>query len=87
MSDGIDGSAYLIAVLSPHSVQSDWVQREIGSALINQLSTERKIVILPLLAADCEIPVLLRAIKYADFRASYSAGLNSLQEVLVNDLQ
>lgn len=86
VSDGIDSSAYLIAVLSPHSVQSSWVQREIGSALMKQLSAEREIIVLPLLAADCDVPLLLREIKWADFRESYSAGLDSLLSVLINDI-
>lgn len=51
---------------------------------MKQLSAERGILILPLLAADCEIPVLLRAIKWADFRVDYNVGLNSLLDVLVD---
>lgn len=87
VSDGIESSAYLIAVLSPHSSQSNWVQQEIGSAMMKQLSAERGITILPLLAADCEVPILLRAIKWADFRTDYGLGLKSLLDVLVTDGQ
>lgn len=83
VSDGIDRSAYLVAVLSPHSVQSNWVNREIGSALMQQLSVDRGIVTVPLLAADCEIPVLLREIKRVDFREDYSAGLKYLLDFFV----
>jgi predicted nucleotide-binding protein len=82
ISEGIDYSAYLIAVLSPHSVESDFVRREIGSALTIQLSPEKKIVILPLLVSDCEIPTLLREIKWADFRNDYGKALKSLLERL-----
>ncbi|MBV9788426.1 MAG: toll/interleukin-1 receptor domain-containing protein [Chloroflexi bacterium] len=86
VSDGISDSAYLLAVLSPHSIRSQWVQREISSALMNQLSIEKNIVILPLLIADCEIPVLLREIKWADFRKTYEIGLKSLLEVLASNI-
>ncbi|HEY9405055.1 MAG TPA: toll/interleukin-1 receptor domain-containing protein, partial [Pyrinomonadaceae bacterium] len=82
VSDGISGSAHLIVVLSPSSVKSDWVKREVGSALWRQLSTEKDIVPLPVLIADCEIPVLLCEIKYADFRQDYKAGFDDLLEVL-----
>jgi tetratricopeptide (TPR) repeat protein len=82
VSDGIDGSAHLVVVLSPYSVKSDWVKREVGSALMRQLSIEKDIITLPVLIADCEIPVLLREIKYADFRQDYHAGFNILLEVL-----
>lgn len=78
VSDGINQSAYLAAVLSPHSVKSDWVQRELGSALMIQLSAERGIRVLPLLISDCEIPILIREIKWADFRTDYENGLNEL---------
>jgi tetratricopeptide (TPR) repeat protein len=82
VSDGIEGSAYLIVVLSPYSVKSDWVKREVGSALMRQLSIEKDIALLPVLIADCEIPVLLLEIKYADFRQDYRDGFNNLLEVL-----
>lgn len=78
VSDGIQRSAHLMVVLSPHSVQSPWVQRELGSALMKHLSAERGIIVLPLLVADCEIPILLREIKYADFRHDYQAALHAL---------
>jgi hypothetical protein len=82
VSDGINQSAYLAAVLSPHSVKSDWVQRELGSALMKQLSAERGIKVLPLLISDCEIPILIREIKWADFRNDYENGLNDLLQTI-----
>ena len=82
INEGIDSSAYLIAVLSSHSVQSHFVQREINSALMKQLSAEKNIIILPLVLADCEVPPLLRDIKWADFRNEYESGLKSLLERL-----
>jgi tetratricopeptide (TPR) repeat protein len=85
VSDGIDKSAYLVAVLSPHSVQSDWVRREIGSVLMRQLSVEKGVVVLPLLLADCEVPALLREIKWVDFRGDYAAGLNGLLDFFISN--
>ena len=82
VNEGIDSSAYLIAVLSSDSVQSHWVQREINSALMRQLSVEKNIIILPLVLADCEVPPLLCEIKWADFRNDYESGLKSLLERL-----
>lgn len=83
VSDGILESGYLAVALSPSSVTSDWVQREVSSALMQQLSAEREIKILPLLLADCEIPILLRPIKWADFRQDYGVGLKDLLNVLI----
>jgi tetratricopeptide (TPR) repeat protein len=78
VNEGIKESAYLIAVLSPSSVASDWVQRELFSALMSQLSAERDITILPILVSDCEVPALFRDIKWADFRQSYETGIGQL---------
>lgn len=82
VSEGIKQSAYLAVVLSPHSVKSNWVQRELGSALMRQLSADRDITVFPLLVADCEVPVLLREIRWADFRQDYQAGLRKLLDAL-----
>jgi len=83
VSDGIKTSAYLAVVLSPASVQSNWVNREVGSATMRQLSEKRSITILPLLVTDCEIPVLLGEIKWADFRSDYKSGLKNLLKTLL----
>ena len=86
VNDGIDSSAYLVAALSTHSVHSDFVRREIGSALMKQLSAEKDIVVLPLLVNDCEVPVLLREIKWADFRNDYADGLKMLLKRLLDSV-
>jgi hypothetical protein len=36
---------------------------------------EKRVVVLPLLLEDCDIPVLLKEKKYADFRKDFDAGL------------
>jgi len=82
VSDGITRSSYLVAVLSQYSIKSDWVRRELGSALMNQLSKDRNITILPILVDECEIPVLLREIKYADFRNDYLPALQDLLDAI-----
>jgi hypothetical protein len=82
VSEGIKSSSYLVVVLSPHSIQSNWVQREVGSAMMRQLSKERSITILPLLVTDCEIPVLLSEISYADFRNDYKSAFKKLLKAL-----
>jgi tetratricopeptide (TPR) repeat protein len=78
VSDGIEQSAYLAVILSPHSAQAPWVKKELNSALMGQLSAERKIIILPLKIAECEIPILLSEIYWADFTQDYHAGIRKL---------
>jgi len=81
VSEGISGATYLAVVLSPSSIESNFVQRELEIALMGQLST-KKITVLPLLLADCEIPTFLKVIKWADFRTDYQTGLKGLLDTL-----
>jgi hypothetical protein len=39
---------------------------------------DRAIRILPVLIEDCDVPLLLDDIKYADFRLDYNKGFTSL---------
>ncbi len=77
IASGIEENDFLALVLSPTSVQSEWVKREVNAALMRELS-ERKVVVLPLMLRDCELPVLLRDKKYADFRTTYEHGFEQL---------
>ena len=86
IQDGIQASSWLAVVLSPTSVASNWVKRELASALADEISTDR-VRVLPLLIADCEIPPFLRDKLYADFRASYAAGLELLLRRLAPPLR
>jgi TIR domain len=81
ISDGIESRDHLAVVLSDASVKSDWVQVELNAALDRELK-ERKVIVLPLLIQDCDIPAFLRDKKYADFRTDYPHGLGQLLEVL-----
>ncbi len=77
ISEGIRENDYLALMLSPNSVTSEWVRREVNAALIRELD-EKKVIILPVLIESCEIPTLLREKKYADFRKSYENGFDEL---------
>ncbi len=77
IQDGISRSSWLAVVLSPRSVKSPWVKRELAAALAQEIESE-KVVVLPVLVADCIVPPFLRDKIYADFRSSYRAGLGAL---------
>ena len=74
---GVSEADYVVVLLSPHSVESGWVEREWKTKYWDEIKQNRALV-LPALIKDCEIPPLLRTKKYADFRKSYSEGLKSL---------
>src|SRR5947207_14471809 len=86
IQEGILTSSWLTVVLSPTSVASNWVKRELASALADEISTDR-VRVLPLLLADCEVPPFLRDKLYADFRESYEAGLELLLRRLAPPLR
>ena len=67
--EGLDRVDYVVAILSTHSVKSEWVKRELDIAF-NREITEKRIVVLPLLLEDIEIPGFMRGKLYADFRSS-----------------
>jgi len=74
---GIKFQDFLIVVLSKSSVKSEWVKKELNAGLIKELQ-ERRVVVLPAVIEDCDIPPLLSDKVYADFRKSYSTELNKL---------
>jgi hypothetical protein len=78
IEDGISKCDFFCLVISKHSVNSKWVEREYRTALNMQLSPGTTPKILPLLIEDVELPLLLREIKYADFSRSYKNGYNDL---------
>src|SRR5688572_21863802 len=55
IQQGIEESAYLAVVLSPRSVDSAWVRRELSAAFAAELE-RRRVFVLPILAEDCDIP-------------------------------
>ena len=77
IEEGLQANDYLGLVLSPAAVASEWVKAELSAAWCRQMSS-RKIVVLPILYQDCEIPFLLEDRKYADFRTSYDEGFMAL---------
>lgn len=81
IQDALSESDVLIVVLSQKSVTSQWVQREMDSMLMQQLSGAR-ILIIPVLIDDTEIPVILRTIKYVDLRRDFEEGFTSLLDAL-----
>jgi TIR domain-containing protein len=63
------------------SVESEWCKKELSAGLLRELE-ERRVVVLPVLAEHCEIPLFLREKVYADFRTDYDTGLNTILEAV-----
>lgn len=81
IQDAITDASFLMVILSKNSIASDWCKREITTGLMLELD-KRRIVVLPILIEDCEIPLFLRDKFYADFRTSFNNGLSTILESL-----
>jgi hypothetical protein len=66
ISAAIDEMKFVAAVISRHSVQSVWVQKELSLAMSKEIKG-RRVTVLPLLIERCDLPVALRDKLYADF--------------------
>ncbi len=66
INEGLSDSYTFVIILSPESLQREWVKRELASAYA--MSVGGKIKILPVLHEECILPPLMGDIKYADFR-------------------
>jgi hypothetical protein len=77
IEEGLKASDYLAIVLSPSSVSSAWVQKELDTKLIEEIES-RRVVVLPVYHQQCDIPGFLTGKHYADFRTDYDSGLDEL---------
>lgn len=77
IQEGLNNNDYLAVILSPESVISEWVKKELNSALMKEIK-EKKVVVLPCLISNCSIPPFLSDKKYADFTKSYENGFTDL---------
>jgi hypothetical protein len=81
IQEGISASDYVIAVISSHSANSAWVQKELNTAIYRVLSGKLRAV-LPVIIEECDIPAFLLETKFVDFRSSYTKGVEDLLSVL-----
>lgn len=66
ISSAINEMKYIAAVISPNSVLSSWVQKELSLAMSKEIKG-RQVTVLPLLIQQCEIPASIQDKLYADF--------------------
>lgn len=79
VQDAIQEASALLVILSKNSTQSEWCKKELNTGLIRELD-EKRVVVLPVLLEDCDLPVFLRDKLYADFRENFDSGLNTILE-------
>ncbi|MBE9570908.1 MAG: toll/interleukin-1 receptor domain-containing protein [Proteobacteria bacterium] len=81
VQEAIQESNAFIIVISKSSMESEWCKKELSSGFLGELE-ERRVVVLPLLLEECEMPIFLRGKMYADFRHNFDEGLNRILEAI-----
>ncbi|MDC4205033.1 MAG: toll/interleukin-1 receptor domain-containing protein [Candidatus Manganitrophus sp.] len=81
IEEGIRENEFLGIIFSPEALNSEWVKTELSSGWVKQIQNKR-IVVLPILYRDCQIPLFIADRKYADFRKNYQSGFKELAGVL-----
>jgi hypothetical protein len=81
VQDAIQESSALLVVLSKASVESEWCKKELSAGLMRELD-EKRVVVLPVLVEDCEIPIFLREKMYADLRSDFNKGLHEILDAI-----
>jgi len=73
----IEASQYFVVLLSPNSIQSEWVTKEYTYAIY------RRLKIIPAMIKQCNIPFALNTINYVNFTTDdYETGFKNLLKPL-----
>ncbi|MFA5763064.1 MAG: toll/interleukin-1 receptor domain-containing protein [Bacilli bacterium] len=77
VQEAIKDAGALLVILSKTSVESEWCKKELSAGLMRELE-ERRVVVLPVLVENCNIPIFLKEKVYADLRTNFDNGLESI---------
>jgi TIR domain-containing protein/LGFP repeat-containing protein len=79
IQQGLDEMEYVGVILSNNSVGSAWVEKELETAMYQEING-RRVKVLPILIEDCKLPPFLNGKAYADFRSplNYVRALEQL---------
>lgn len=80
VSRAIELAGAIAVVVSPNSVDSDWVKYELS--LASERFIKRDVRVIPILIGDVSLPPELRGRLYADFRTSFDHGLTLVVKAL-----
>ena len=73
----IAASQFFVVLLSPDSIQSEWVSKEYTYALVNRMK------IVPAMIRPCSVPFALNTINYINFTTDdYETGFNNLLKAI-----
>jgi len=77
----ISASDFLVVLLSPASVNSQWVRKELSTALALEIRA-RDITVIPVVIEDCDVPAELATKHVIDLRENVDEGIQLLVKQL-----
>lgn len=80
IEEGLKMTKYIGIVLSPRSIKSRWVEKELDLAMNREIGSG-EVVVLPLVMEECDLPTFLEGKLYADFYSPEKYE-DSLQKLL-----
>jgi len=79
VQEAVDGASALLVILSQASTASEWCKKELSAGLLRELE-EKRVVVMPVMLEDCDVPVFARGKMFADFRTDFDVGLRAVVE-------
>jgi hypothetical protein len=88
ISEGIQESDRLVVCLTPNSVESNWVKREVSTGIVMELAEDKGFgekFVVPALLIPCRVPIMLRDKLYANFtNKSFESACEELLAGITN---
>lgn len=84
---GLDNSSFILAVLTPNSVESNWVEEEWTSQFWDQVN-EKKIRVIPAVFGDVpkdKIPIFLKNKSRIDLKNDYAPEIDRLIQFILEE--
>lgn len=81
IQNAVGGADAILAILSKKSIESNWCKKELNAGLVRELE-ENRILLIPCVIDDCEIPMFLKEKLYVDFRADADEAFSFLDRSL-----
>jgi len=81
IQEAIGEADAILVILSKSSISSEWCKRELNSGLVREME-EKRILLIPCVIGDCEIPLFLKEKLYVDFRSDKDNAFDLLDRSL-----
>lgn len=80
IDDGIEGASYFLVLLTPASLQSEWVQTELDAGMVRRIEGKCRLIPVILDVSHEQVPITLRGLRWVSLNP-YDEGLRELINV------